>query len=143
MTINFTSSFITECISKGKVSIEQMCNEALDQIKVCDEELNKADLVRSKKEQLLTILKNFNYKQDIIQNEVVYNSPAEVEELKVKICNYISEHDDVKAGNLIEIFGGYTEQAKIYYAIKSLGELEVIKRDDQGFIIEGPNWECR
>lgn len=149
MENQFISSFIIECVSKGISLTNDICNEALKQIEICNEELNKADLLRIKKNNLIAVLKNFNHnsmlrlrgnKTNTNSINIINETSEEQKFLMTKIYSFLEKSSNIKASDVINAFGGYGEQTKIYTAIKSLGSLDIIKRDESGFIIKGEKW---
>lgn len=139
---NFVSSFISECVLNGKSSVREICKEAVEQIFQCDDQLSKMDSIRRRKDQLQTVLTKFNF-DEIKKKQMMAKSLEGIDDLKIKICKYLTDNKSVKTSDIIEAHGGYMHQAEIYAAIKNLGELDIIKRDDEGFVIEGNGWETR
>src|SRR6266576_5287512 len=133
---NFNSTFISECVNKNILSMADICEEGKKQFNDLDKQITE---LRIKKNDLSNFLKQFNESNTDKNND--QNKIVEVsEELQNQVCKYLKTHTNVKAGNLVDALGGYSEQTKIYSAIKRLGEKDVIERDENGFIIPGMNW---
>src|SRR5258708_5153576 len=99
----FVSLFIAECIGKSICVAKDMYEEAEKQIQICEEEINKADLARIRKDNLLLVLKNFEKQNKKEEKPKQINMIAD-KELMMKICIYIksnlTEYNyEVKYGN--------------------------------------------
>jgi hypothetical protein len=146
----FISNFITDCTSKGIYSADDICNEAIKEIESCNDLLKKVDSIRSRKDNLMDVLRNFNHnsikklrtgKEDTV--EILNEESEEFLNLMTQVCDKIDTCPPMKASGIIELLGGMEKQAQVYEAIKKLGVKGIIKRDDEAFFFKGENWEKR
>jgi len=146
----FISNFIVDCTVKGISNANGICNEAIKEIEECNEFLKKVDSIRSRKENLMDVLRNFNHssikklragKEDV--QELLNEDSDEFLDIMKQVCEKIETCPPMKASGFVELLGGMEQHAQIYGAIKKLGAKGIIKRDAEAFLLKGDNWESR
>jgi len=154
MSEDFVSDFIEECVNKNIFDAKQICEEAIKQIKVNEDELIKADQIRIKIYNLRKVLKQFNHEtvRKIRSNRLrdvskAYINTSELDLIKnyaINICNYIEKNGPSSPHQIRDAIGSYEDHVKIYGAMKWLGEKNIITRDSSGLkFLKGNNWDIR
>ncbi len=146
----FISNFIASCISENKSNNLEICEEAIKQIKECNEEIKKADMIRVKRDYLNKVLKNLNY-DSILKNNKENSTPVQFNELSPdfnstleNVISFIEKNSNITASEIVDNLSSYEDNNKIYTVIKYLGLHSIIKRNpDTAVILPGDNWEKR
>lgn len=155
---DFLRSFMTDCIQNGHKSTQEMCEQALCQIDVLEEEIKKTDLLRAKQTQLRTTIRLLGGSEikRIKKKPMMVDASLSAEQLDpymhevcFKICGYI-EQCDPKQVTVREINEGIqipmTEFKAVLTGIKWLWDRGIIARNEETLsreISRGPNWDQR
>jgi hypothetical protein len=151
MTIDFVSSYVSECIKKGSCKPEEICKNALDEIRICQNKIAEIDNLRIRKDNLTQVLRYFNHDSirslkgnKVDTSERPDESSVQFQEFSIKICSYVENSvGPVSVSSIVESVGGYEFHALIYGAIKKLCSDEVLDRNDDRKIIQGVKWQQR
>lgn len=154
----FLKTFMSECVEKGHKSTQEICEQALNQIDLLDEEIKKSDLLRAKQIKLRMVIKflggneikkarkkiptiDFSVSADQLDSYMY--------QVCVKICNYIEQKipTQITVREISEGVGLVAGDFKaVLTAIKWLWDRGIIARNEETLRREislGPNWEQR
>ena len=137
-SVDFISSYIRVAASAGSSSPDEICEFARKEIASIDEELNKAEQLRVRRENIKKVLKYYGV--SITPPQKV--SSDEVGEFAKKIVEAISGAAPMTNRELMQKLG-YGTDVLVIKGLKLLTEKLVIERDKSADnrILKGPNFD--
>lgn len=138
----FIVKFISESASKGKNALEA----AKDEINEIDEKLHEAEKLKLRRMNLIDVLTHFGdetYKRRRIAS-IPSSDDIDISnsnDFKEKIIEAIRLKGKISVRDLIHEVGSYDQDALIMRTVKSLGDAEIVSRDDKGLVIPGKNFK--
>ncbi|MFA5758029.1 MAG: hypothetical protein WC942_01430 [Clostridia bacterium] len=138
----FVALFISQAAARGEIALEAAKSEIVD----IDKKIMEADTLKLRRKKLMDILDYFGdetYKRkrrsDLPFSDDVDLNSKEFFDLKDKIKNEIETNGPRTIRELIQAVGVYEQDYLIIRAVKNLGDLEIISRNEDK-IQQGPNW---
>jgi|ERR1700722_2382923 len=128
----FVGTFIQDCIKQEKTTPPEICDEAIRQISVIDEQLK----MRTK---LTDVLSHFNYKKKISEAKKELLSFDRIDK---SICNDIFSlvnDEPVAMENIMATFAKFNDKYRqdIIFTFKQLLEVKVLNRTTENAITRG------
>lgn len=128
----FVATFIQECLKQNKTTPAEICDEAIRQISVIDEQLK----MRTK---LTDVLSHFSYKKKISEAK---KELVSFDKIDKTICNDIFsliKDEPVAMDNVLATFAKFNDKYKqdIIFTFKQLLEAKVLARTPENTITKG------
>lgn len=148
----FVINFIDECNTKGFSKASDIIKEARKEISKIEKEIKEIERKKEKIKFYYAVINqmgesSLNKRKTVEKISSMMNDSSEdAIELRKKICRLIEKSENgLTNRQIIKEIGGYKEDAKIYRAIKFLGEREIIKRNNstENKLIPGNNWSSK
>jgi hypothetical protein len=140
----FIVTYLARCAADEVDPIERAKSE-IDEI---DAKLKEADRLRCQRADLVAVMEhlgNHTYRRqrmipDVPPVELADDTMA-AKDVRCRIVRAIHRDGGLTVREIINAVGTYQEQSRVIRSIKFLGERGVVRRDEEGRVIPGPNWK--
>ncbi len=152
MSDDFIEMYINDCVSIGISSPKKICEKALEELDIVDKELSQANELRTKRKNLLSILKSFDHDSikkfkktnDISNMSDMDNDNPLYKESLIKICLFIENNNRcISKREIMDHVGGLEQNQLVYMAIKWLCDRGILVTNEDRTLSKGENWESR
>lgn len=149
--VDFTKTYIDECIKQNKSSLVDIIVMAKGEIKEIDEEIKQLEGRRNRQINLRTFLRQVGAIGGKTSPAVVMESISVTESdnpyiksLAVRICDFLQTRESITTRDILDEINNPAENKAALLAIKYLWDAKVIFRDDiKRNITKGDKWDQR
>lgn len=153
---DFVEMYIDQCLDQGIVKPDNICNKAIERIKQIDNKLEEYAILRTERNNLLQVLRNFNHEEaksrgrraraPMINSDIanVESNPSYIEGL-VEICNIVEKFNSpISMRELMSKTKYDTEDpTPLYTMVKYLFNSGILTRNEDRYLKPGSNWDNR
>lgn len=157
MSDNFVESYISSCLAAGKTSLADICNSAKLEIDSIDQELKKAEELRTRQGNLRALLRQMGVeaskREKVVSSIINTGRPFQeldpyLQETCIKICKFIEDLKQETTTNreIMDSVATPEENKAVLISIKWLFENGIVSRNENSYtreIQKGPNWSSR
>lgn len=142
--MNFTQSFINECIKNNKSNLNDIISQAELEIKEIDTDLKKMENLRTRQINLRTMLRQLGSSKKKADPSVTEENDPQVIKAEESVLVYLramSSRNNFSVRDILDAAGQEDDSKIVLIAIKNLICRQILLRNPEGSLIRGSNWK--